>query len=101
MVLFLVKLHATVFDLSSSCQCFLLCRIPGCVWLSVDINDWLLSEVGPVDDLFISVLLHDGLQDLIETGKGGLTGTKHWKAGHLQDGVKVRFAKIWTSAYST
>ena len=60
-------------------------RVPGSVRLSVDIDDWFLAEVGPVDDLLISVLLHDGFENLVEARKGGLASAKHWEARHLQN----------------
>ena len=59
-------------------------RISGSVWLSVDIDDWLLAKVSPVDDLLVTILLHDGLENFIKPRKGGLASAEHWETRHLQ-----------------
>ena len=64
--------------------CDLLVGLPGCEWLSVDVDDGLLPQVDPEDVLLVAVLLHDGLEALVEAVHRRLPGPEHGEARQLQ-----------------
>ena len=54
---------------------------------SVNVDDWLLSEVDPEDVLLVAVLLQDRLQHAVEASQCGLAGSEDGKTGHLHGQV--------------
>jgi hypothetical protein len=57
---------------------------------SVNVDDWLLSEVDPEDVLLVAVLLQDRLQHAVEASQCGLAGSEDGKTGHLDGQIKQK-----------
>ena len=63
---------------------YLLVRLSGSEWFSVDVDDGLLPQVDPVDELLVAVLLLDRLQALVEALQGRLAGAEAGESGQLK-----------------
>ena len=61
----------------------LLFGLPGSVGFAVDVDDGLLPQVDPVDELLVAVLLLDGLQALVEPLQGRLARAEAGEAWKL------------------
>ena len=62
----------------------LLFRLSGSVGFAVDVDDGLLPQVDPVDELLVAVLLLDGLQALVEPLQGRLARAEAGESGELR-----------------
>ena len=62
----------------------LLVRLSGSEGFSVDVDDGLLPQVDPVDELLVAVLLLDRLQALVEPLQGRLAGAETGESGQLE-----------------
>ena len=62
----------------------LLFRLSGSVGFPVDVDDGLLPQVDPVDELLVAVLLLDRLQALVEALQGRLAGAEAGESGQLK-----------------
>ena len=62
----------------------LLFRLSGSVGFAVDVDDGLLPQVDPVDELLVAVLLLDGLEALVEPLQGRLAGAEAGESGKLR-----------------
>ena len=58
--------------------------LSGCVGLAVDVDDGLLPQVDPVDELLVAVLLLDRLQALVEPLQRRLAGAEAGESGKLR-----------------
>ena len=61
-----------------------LVRLSGSEGFSVDVDDGLLPQVDPVDELLVAVLLLDRLQALVEPLQGRLAGAEAGESGQLE-----------------
>ena len=62
----------------------LLFWLSGSEGFAVDVDDRLLPQVDPVDELLVAVLLLDRLQALVEPLQGRLAGAEAGESGQLE-----------------
>ena len=62
----------------------LLFWLSGSEGFAVDVDDRLLPQVDPVDELLVAILLLDRLQALVEPLQGRLAGAETGESGQLK-----------------